>query len=89
MLETTPPSSEIISLAKGPNGGLDVPADAFNLVFELLNRDLTLEANGDKLSIKGPNGTKPEFSESEVERIKQYKFHLLALLAYRAPEKVW
>ena len=83
----TRPSSEIVSLAPGPNGGLDVPVDALRLVFELLERDLALETRGEQLFVKGPNGSKPDLSGSDVERIKKYKFHLIALLAYVAPER--
>jgi len=81
----TPQSSDIVSLAPGPKGGLDVPVDAFNLAFELLNRDLTLIVEGEKLLIRGPHGAKPDLSASEVERIKKWKLHLVALLAYQPP----
>lgn len=77
---------EIVSLKPGPNGGLDIPLDAYNLMFELESRDLVLSAEGDMLRIKRSDGGKPEFSESEVTRIKKYKAHILAMLAYVPPE---
>ena len=80
-------SEDFVTLAPGPNGGLTVPLDAFNLAHELMtHRDLILSQTGDVLRIKGPNGSKPDLSPSEVERIKRWKFHLIALLVYRAPE---
>ena len=77
---------DFVTLEPGPNGGLTVPLDAFNLAHELIGRDLILSQTGDVLRIKGPNGSKPELSEYEVERIKKWKFHLIAMLVYRAPE---
>ena len=67
-------------------GGLTVPVDAFNLAHELVGRGLILSQSGETLRIKGPNGTKPDLSQSEVERIKRWKFHLIAMLVYQPPE---
>lgn len=86
MNQTTPPSSEYISLKEGPNGGLDVPMAALALALELENRGCTLQQDGEKLRIKGPNGAKPELSSSDIERITRWKTHLLALRAYQPPE---
>ena len=77
---------DFVTLAPGPNGGLTVPLDAYNLAHELIGRDLIFSQTGETLRIKGPNGSKPELSQSEVERIKRWKFHLIALVVYRAPE---
>ena len=86
-MTTKPPSDgEFVTLAPGPNGGLTVPLDAYRLAHELIGRDLILSQTGETLRIKGPNGTKPDLSESEVEQIKRWKFHLIAMLVYRAPE---
>ena len=82
----SPVSGEFVTLAPGPKGGLTVPLDAFRLAHELIGRDLILSQTGETLRIKGPNGSKPELSQSEVERIKRWKFHLIAMLLYRAPE---
>ena len=79
-------SEEFVTLAPGPHGGLTVPAEAFNLAHELLRRDLILTQVGDTLRVKGPNGAKPELSAADVERIQRWKHHLLALLAYQAPD---
>ena len=85
---TTKPHSdgEFVTLAAGPNGGLMVPLDAYKLAHELIGLGLILSQTGETLRIKGPNGSKPDLSESEVERIKRWKHHLIAMLLYRAPE---
>ena len=77
---------DFVTLEPGPNGGLTVPLDAFNLAHELIGRDLILSQTGETLRIKGPNGNKPDLSKSEVERIRKWKWHLICLLNYKAPE---
>mgnify|MGYP001581332032 CR=1 FL=1 len=77
----------VISLAAGPNGGLDCPVEAFTLFHQLLNRDLTLAVDGDRLRVSGPHGSKPALSEGETAAIRKWKAHLQALLLYVPPEK--
>ena len=81
--------NEIISLAKGPNGGLDVPVEVFNCFHRLLDRGLDLKPDGDRLRVSGPKGSKPELSDAEVTDIKRWKLHLMALCAYIPPSKAW
>lgn len=81
--------AKIVSLAKGPNGGIDVPVEVFNLFHRLLDRNLDLKIDGDRLRVSGPKGSKPELSEAEVADIKRYKGHLMALIAYIPPSKAW
>ncbi len=75
----------IVSLKPGPQGGLDVPEEAYELLFELAGRDLVFTQEGDLLRIKRSDGGRPEFLAGEVERIKKWKYHLLALLTYEPP----
>ena len=77
--------ADIVSLKPGPNGGLDVPKDAYILLFELAGRDLIFSQEGEMLRIKRADGGRPEFLAGEVERIKKWKMHLLAMLAYQPP----
>ena len=67
-------------------GGLMVPVDALRLAWALTDRDLILSQEGEKLKIKAADDGKPDLSEDEIAKIKQYKFHVLALLAYQPPE---
>jgi hypothetical protein len=67
-------------------GGLTVPVDVLTLTFGLLNRGLELRQDGDRLRVVEPGGGKPALTEAEVASITRYKYHILALLAYRAPE---
>ena len=67
-------------------GGLTVPEEPYRLVFALQDRGLTLTADGETLRVAGPNGSKPELSADDTVAIRKWKSHLMALLAYRAPE---
>lgn len=81
---TPPNSEEFVTLASGPSGGLTVPLDAFNLAHELLTqRGLLLVQVGDKLRIRQPDGPAPTLSAEDQARIRKWKFHLIALLAYQ------
>ena len=78
-----------VTLAPGPNGGLTVPLDAYNLAHELLtHRELLLVQVGDKLRVRNRDGSAPTFSDKEKERIVRWKRHLIALLVYQAPPVV-
>ena len=81
--------AEIVSLAKGPNGALDLPVEAFNLFHRLLDRGLDLRVDGDRLRVSGPGGSKPALSETEVTDIKRWKAHLMALCCYAPPDRIW
>ena len=82
----TPPSSDFVTLAPGPTGGLTVPLDAYNLAHELLTqRGLLLVEVGDKLRVRQQDGSAPILSADDQARIRKWKVHLLALLAYQAP----
>ena len=82
----TQPSSEFVTLAAGPAGGLTVPLDAYNLAHELLtHRGLVLVQVGDKLRIRQQDGSALILSSDDQVRIRKWKGHLLALLAYQAP----
>ena len=70
-------------------GGLTVPGAAYRLISDLIGRDYSLRQEGEMLRIAGPNGSKPELSADEIAGIKRYKAHLLAMIAYRAPERTW
>ena len=67
-------------------GGLIVPAPAYNLILDLTNRGLQFTQDGDRLRVSGPGGAKPELSDAEATAIRKWKYHLMQLLAYRAPE---
>ena len=83
---TQPSSDQFVTLTPGPNGGLTVPLDAYNLAHELLERrELLLVQVGDKLRIRNRDGTAPAFSEDDKARIMKWKHHLIALIAYQAP----
>ena len=77
---------QFVTLAPGPTGGLTVPLDAYNLIHELMTqRELLLVQVGDKLRVRNWDGSAPTLSADEQARIRKWKPHLLALLAYRAP----
>lgn len=78
--------TEIVSLKRGPYGGLDVPLDAYTLMFELKSRDLDLTQQGDMLKIRAKDGSRPVFSDEERTNITKWKAHILAMLAYVPPE---
>ena len=75
----------IVSLRVGSSGGLDVPEDALSVFFALLNRDLMLTCEGDKLRVCCADGSKPEFTEAERAGIVRYKGHIIALVNYQPP----
>lgn len=66
-----------------------MPEESFGLFHELLNRELSMKIEGDRLRVVGPNGSKPELSESDAERIRRWKPHLMALVAYEPPERTF
>jgi len=70
-------------------GGLTVPVDAFNVVHEFDRRGLILKQQGELLRISNADGSKPDLSAGDVERIKRWKPHMLALMNYVAPERTW
>ena len=75
-----------VTLAPGPTGGLTVPVDAYNLIHELMTqRGLVLAQIGEKLRIQNPDASAPVLSDEDRARIRKWKPHLLALLAYQAP----
>lgn len=80
--------AEIVSLAAGPKGGLDVPLAAFRLFFALLDRGFVLRVEGDRLRVSDPNASKPDFSGFDTGEITHFKAHLIALLTYVPPERV-
>ena len=78
--------SEFVTLAPGPTGGLTGPVDAYNLAHELLtHRGLMLVQVGDKLRVRRQDGSALVLTENDQARIRKWKVHLLALLAYQAP----
>lgn len=79
-------NTDIVSLKPGPNGGLEIPKDAYLLMFELADRDLILTQEGEMLRIKRSDGGRPEFLAGEVDRIKRWKQHVFAMLSYVPPE---
>lgn len=70
-----------ITLKQGPT----LPEPAVALAIDLDLRGLRMVADGETLRVIGPNG-RPELSESERAAIKQWKTHLLALVAYCAED---
>lgn len=76
----------VVDLARGPNGGLTLPEEALVLALDLENRGCTLRQDGDRLRVLGPGGAKPELSAADVEAIRRWKAHLLALVAYEPPK---
>lgn len=70
-------------------GGLAVPVEPFHFAHELIERGLMLKVDGDRLRVSTAEGTKPELSASDVERITRWKAHLMALVTYVAPERIW
>lgn len=77
---------DLIARPGFPNG-LTVPMEAFDLFTELDLRGLLLsDLNGSlRISRKDANGP-PEFTSDDRESIKRWKLHLLALVAYCAPD---
>ena len=75
----------LVELKEGPNGGLAVPEEALQLVWELHGRGMTLRQEGEMLRVVGPGGSSPELTTDDESRLKHWKFHVLALLAYKAP----
>lgn len=73
---------ELIELRSGPT----VPVDALNLGLSLEARGLILKVEGDRLRVRGPGGVKPDLSSEDAEQIRRWKFHLMALVTYVAPE---
>lgn len=63
-------------------GGLCVPAAPLRLLFELEARGFTLTPDGDSLIIRPYSKLTPD----DRARITQWKWHVLALVDYRAPE---
>lgn len=74
-----------IELRPGPKGGLTLPLAAVELALDLERRDLKLSIEGDRLRVSGPNG-KPDLSPADVDAIRKYKAHLMALVAYEPPD---
>lgn len=68
-------------------GGLTVPRVPLDLLLDLERRNILCRQEGEMLRVSGPNGARPELSPAEVETIKKYKLHLLALVNYIAPER--
>ena len=79
--------AEIVSLRRGPNGGLDVPVDAFRLAHELHNRGLRLTVDGDRLKVAGSDGGNPGLSDTDRVQIQRWKYHLMALVTYEPPDQ--
>lgn len=77
--------SELVGL----RGGLTVPVAPLELAIHMESRGLTLSIEGDRLRVTGLNGTKPDLSLADVEAIRRWKPHLMALVAYRAPNPEW
>jgi hypothetical protein len=59
--------------------------EALKLFLNLEDRGIGMEAQGDRLRVFGPSG-KPVLTAYETASIKRWKYHLLALVAYRPPE---
>jgi len=76
--------SELIAL----RGGLTVPREAFDLFHALVtHRGLVLTQDDDKLRVARADGSRPDLTPEDAALIRRWKPHLLALLAYRAPEE--
>ena len=67
----------LIALRNGPT----VPVPVLELGWSLESRGLTLKVEGDKLRVSGPGGVKPTLTPEDVEAIRKYKVHLMAVLA--------
>lgn len=79
-------SEKLVTLAPGPNGGLTIPLEAYDLAHDLMTRrELILVQVGDKLRVRQQDGSAPMLTEEDRARIRMWKVHLLTLLAYRAP----
>ena len=63
-------------------GGLTVPVEPFLLLLDLESRGLHLAAEGGTLTV----GPQRDLTADDCRRIKEWKTHLLALLAYEPPE---
>lgn len=61
-------------------GGLVVPVDPYMLLFELEDAGFSLSRDGDVLVVRPHQRLTPEL----CARIRRWKHHLLALLAYVA-----
>lgn len=71
-----------IELRNGPS----VPVEAFRLAQDLITtRGLVLRQEGDLLRVSNPDGSRPDLSPEDVEAIRKWKAHLLALIAYAPP----
>jgi hypothetical protein len=67
------------------HGGLAVPIDPLLLLLDLERRGFRVAAHGDDTLVIGPRRA---LTPDDCARIRQWKDHLLALVAYRAPETV-
>lgn len=63
-------------------GGLTLPADAVLLALSLESRGFTLTADGPDLVVCPGSQLTP----ADRENIRRWKMHLLAIIAYEAPE---
>ncbi len=68
------------------NGGLTVPETDITGLLALEARGMRFIVDGEKLRIRGPvDGQTPDLTADEVAFIKARKAHLMALVAYEAP----
>jgi hypothetical protein len=63
-------------------GGLAVPAEPFLLALELEGRGFTVRREEDRLIVRPHQ----HLTADDCRRIRQWKFHLLALVDYTPPE---
>lgn len=67
-------------------GGLTVPLEALQLIWELEFREFAFRVDGDSMYITPPrdkNGTeRDKLTENEYTKIVKWKMHLISLISY-------
>jgi hypothetical protein len=71
-------SDRLVTLA----GGLTVPAEPLLLLFDLQERKFVLTVDGDTLVVEPHD----RLTSDDCRAIRRWKWHILALLEYQAPE---
>ena len=62
--------------------GMSIPWPAVELAIELEGRNLRMIVDGDKLRVSTASGERPTLSPSDIDRIKQWKTHLIELATW-------
>ena len=78
----SPSEPPFVSLPGPPGYGLTAPRDAVVLLWSLEARHFRLSRDGDVLLVAPAE----QLTDDDRARIRRWKWHLIAMLDYRAPE---